>query len=92
MAAILGAGIGAFAMGLVVILGELGVSIPAVYAPAGGVSGRTSAAAIIWLVAWAVLHYRWRDKSIEPRRIHAWTLGLVAAGVLLTFPPVWALL
>ena len=35
MAAILAAGIGAFAMGLVVIVSELGVSSPALYAPAG---------------------------------------------------------
>ena len=92
MAAILAGGIGAFAMGLVVIVSELGVSIPALYAPAGGVSSRTALAAVIWLVSWAILHSRWKDNNVEPRRVHTWTLLLAALGVLFTFPPFWGLL
>src|SRR3546814_11456369 len=50
LAAILAAGIGAFAIGLVVIVNETGLlAVPALYAPAGGVSGRTTLAALIWL-------------------------------------------
>ena len=93
LAAFLAAGIGAFAMGLVVILNELDVlAPPTLHAGAGGVSGRTTLAAAIWLVAWAVLHRRWRDRWIEPRRVGTATLLLVALGLVLTFPPVWALL
>jgi len=93
LAAFLAAGIGAFGMGLVVILNEVGLfTAPTLYAPAGGVSGRTTLAAVIWLVAWAVLHRRWKDRSPEPGRVHTATLILIALGLLLTFPPVWALL
>jgi hypothetical protein len=92
-AAYLAAGIGAFAMGLVVILAELGIfSAPAIYRPAGGVSGRTTIAVVIWLIAWAVLHARWKHRHIEVGRVSAITVFLVVLGVLLTFPPLWGLL
>jgi hypothetical protein len=93
MAAFLGAGVGAFAMGLVVLLNEARIfAAPAVYGPAGGVSGRTTLATVAWLVAWGVLHYRWRDREIAPRRIYAVTVILIALGIVGTFPPVWPLL
>ena len=60
VAAFLAAGIGALGLGLVVFLNELEVfEVPALYGPAGGVTGRTAAGVVIWLVAWAVLHSRW---------------------------------
>ena len=93
VAALLAAGIGAFAMGFVVILNEAGLfAAPALYAPAGGVSGRTTFAVVIWLIGWAVLHRRWKHRQLEPRRVHALILVLIGAGVLLCFPPLWALL
>jgi hypothetical protein len=93
MAAVLGGGIGAFAIGAVVLLNEAGLFIaPTLYAPAGGVSGRTTLATIVWLVAWAVLHNRWKAREIPPGRVGAVTLILIAVGVLGTFPPVWGLL
>jgi hypothetical protein len=93
MAAFLGGGIGAFAMGTLVLLNEAGIfAAPTLYAPAGGVSGRTTLATIVWLMAWAVLHNRWKGREIAPGRIGAATLILIAVGVLGTFPPVWALL
>jgi hypothetical protein len=93
MAAFLGAGVGAFAMGLVVLLNEARIfAAPAVYGPAGGVSGRTTLAMVAWLVAWGVLHYRWRDREIASRRIYTVTVILIALGIVGTFPPVWQLL
>ena len=93
LASFLAAGIGAFAMGLVVILNEAGLfAAPALYGPAGGVSGRTTMAAVIWLIAWGVLHSRWKGRDIEPGRIHVLTLVLTGLGVLLTFPPLWSIL
>ena len=92
MAAFLSAGIGAFAVGLVVLLNEAGVvTVPSLYAPAGGVSGRTTVAAAIWLAAWLVLHYCWRGREINAARIDLWTLVLIGLGVAAIFPPVWAL-
>jgi len=93
MAAFVGAGIGAFAMGAVVILNELGLfAAPTLYAPAGGVTGRTTLATVVWLIAWGVLHNRWKAREIAPGRMGALTLILIALGVLGTFPPLWALL
>jgi hypothetical protein len=93
MAAFLAAGIGAFAMGAIVLLNEAGLfAAPSLYAPAGGVTGRTTLAAIVWLIAWGVLHTRWKTRNIAPGRVYAVTLILVALGVLGTFPPVWGLL
>jgi hypothetical protein len=92
LAAFLAAGIGAFTMGLVVILNEAGLfAAPSLYPPAGGVTGRTAIAVAIWLIAWAVLHRRWKDREIAPRRVNLLTLVLIGLGILLTFPPVWSL-
>jgi hypothetical protein len=93
VAALLAGGIGAFAMGAVVLLNEAGIfAAPTLYPPAGGVSGRTTLATIVWLTAWAVLHQRWKARENAPTRVGLVTLILIALGVLGTFPPVWALL
>jgi len=93
MAAILAAGIGAFAMGLFVILNEAGVfAAPSLYGPSGGVSGRTTFAAIAWLIAWVVLHNRWKGQQVESGRVFTLTLVLVGLGVLFCLPPLWGLL
>ena len=90
LAAFLGGSIGAFAMGFFVIVNEIGLFVaPSLYGPAGGVSGRTTFATLAWLVAWAVLHHRWKDRGIDPRRVFAVGLLLIGLGFLGTFPPVW---
>lgn len=92
-AAFLAAAVGAFAMGLIVILNETGLLVaPAFYTPAGGVSGRTTFAVVIWLIGWASLHSRWKRHQIDSRRVRAAALILISLGLLLTFPPVWKLL
>jgi hypothetical protein len=93
MAAFMGGGIGAFAMGLVVVLNEAGLfAAPTLYGPAGGLSGRTTIGTIAWLVAWVILHRRWNGREIASRRVYSLTLLLIGLGVLATFPPVWGLL
>lgn len=93
LAAFLAAGIGALAMGLLVILNETRLFVaPPLYEPAGGVSGRTAIAVAVWLAAWGILHSRWKDRHLESSRVPALTLALVGLGVLLCLPPVWALL
>jgi multisubunit Na+/H+ antiporter MnhG subunit len=90
MAAILGAGIGGFAVGFFVILSELGIfSAPTLYAPAGGLSGRTTFAVVAWLIGWGILHSRWKNREIAEGAVFTGTLALIALGVLLTFPPFW---
>ena len=88
----LGAGIGAFAMGLFVLIHEARIfSALTLYGPAGGVSGRTTFAVVAWLIAWFVLHRRWKGRQIESRRVHLLTFVLIGLGLLATFPPVWGL-
>jgi hypothetical protein len=93
MAAVLGAGIGSSAMGVFVLLNEAGLfAAPALYGPAGGVTGRTTLATIVWLVAWGALHARWRSRDVTSVSVLTWTLVLVLLGIVAAFPPVWALL
>ncbi len=93
VAALLAAGIGAFAMGLVVILNEAKLLVaPSLYGPAGGLSGRSTVAVLVWLVTWALLHARWRARELAVGRALVWTLVLTSIGTVLVFPPVWGLL
>ena len=93
LASFVAAGIGAFSWGVVVFLNEIGVfAAPALYAPAGGVTGRTTLGAATWLIAWAILHRRWRARTMDPGGVFVWAAILVALGLLLTFPPVWGIL
>jgi hypothetical protein len=93
LAAFVASGIGAFAVGLFVILNEAAVfTAPTLYGPAGGVSGRTSFAVGVWLIAWAILHRKWVGERIDGRAPWILTLVLIGLGVIATFPPVWALL
>ena|SRR5438876_4428995 len=91
-AAILAAGIGCFALGLLVIASE---AVPAfknalsLYAPVGPLSGKTIAQVAIYFVAWAGLAYAWRGKSIAFGKVYTATLILVALGLVGTFPLVY---
>jgi hypothetical protein len=92
-AAFMAAGIGAFTMGLVVLLNEAEIFVaPTLYGPAGGVSGRTTIAVALWLIAWVFLHARWRTREVDPGRVVPAVFVLIGLGVLGTFPPVWGLL
>lgn len=92
MAAFLAAGIGTFAVGFFVLLNEMGIfAAPALYGPAGGVSGRTTFAVVAWLVAWVALHARWNEREIGAGRVWRIIAMLVATGILATFPPFWGL-
>ena len=93
LAAFLGAGVGAFAMGVFVILNEAGLfAPPSVYQPAGGVSGRTTLTIIVWLVAWGVLHFQWRGRELPSGRVVGLIFLLIGLSIVATFPPVWGLL
>ena len=92
LASFLGAGIGAFAVGFIVLINEIGIFVaPTLYAPIGGLSGRTTLAVVVWLIAWVVLHIRWKARQIQSRRVWAITLVLIGLGILGTFPPLWGL-
>jgi hypothetical protein len=89
-AAFLAAGIGAFAVGFFVVLSETDVwAPPTLYEPSGGVSGRTTAAVVAWLIAWAILHASWKGKEVRSGWVAPVTALLVGLGILGTVPPVW---
>lgn len=93
MAAVLGSGVGSFAMAVFVLLNEAGLfGAPTLYGPAGGVTGRTTFATIVWLLAWGLLHARWTSREVAPGPVFAGTVVLVVLAIIGTFPPVWGLL
>jgi hypothetical protein len=90
-AAILAAGIGCAALGALADLTEFSKAASAklnFYNPTGDLSGKSTIAVIIWLVAWGALHARWRSKTIRATgRIAAAAIILVVIAILATFPP-----
>lgn len=93
MAAILAAAIGSAAFGVLVLLGATGVySAPVLYAPAGGLSTRSTLAVVAWLLAWVALHRSWRDRTVPVGRVGTWAFALVFVSIVATFPPLWELL
>ncbi len=89
MAAFLGGAIGAFATGFVVLLNATGIFVaPTLYGPAGGVSGRTTIAVALWLLAWGALHLRWRRHNIAANQVLVAAAILTVVGIILTLPPV----
>jgi hypothetical protein len=88
-AAILAAGVGAFALGVLTTLAEASEQIKEflnLYDPVGPLSGKTTGAVIIWLVAWVVLHLVYRSKPVESRLALTVSLVLIGLGVIGTFP------
>jgi hypothetical protein len=57
----------------------------------GGLSGKSTLSVIIFFVAWAILHYMWKDKETDFTRISSIAIALLLVGLLGTFPPFWHL-
>lgn len=88
-AAILAAGIGGLALGVVTTLAEASTSIKDALNwsnPVGPLSGKTIVTVLVWLAAWAVLHVVYRRKPYETRRALTISLILIGLGVVGTFP------
>ena len=89
-AAVLAAGLGAFAMGLIAVIADKAPQVARAlnfYRPTGPLSGVSTVAIAIWLGCWAILHSLWRERNVELRRVAAIALLLLGGGMLLTFPP-----
>src|SRR5512140_880112 len=68
VAAIFAAGIGCLALGLLTTLAEASAGFKTMLAFNAGVgplSGKTTYAVVIWLIAWAALHFVWRQKQMD---------------------------
>ena len=90
-AAILAAGIGAFLLAVFAILADQSAAIKSLmifWKPTGPLSGVTTCAIVLWLVAWAILHARWRSRSVNLARVNAAAFALLILSLLLTFPPI----
>ena len=63
-----------------------------IYNPTGTLSGVTTGAIIVWLVAWLALNRLWRTRTIALGKVNVAAFALLAVGFLLTFPPFMDLL
>ena len=94
-AAILGAGIGSLALGLMAFTADAWPAFKALcslWPPTGPLSGVTTAAIAAWLLAWLVLDRRWRGRDVALGRVNLAAFAMLAAALLLTFPPAMDLL
>jgi hypothetical protein len=90
-AAILAAGIGAFMVGFLAIAADKSAFLKNLfifYKPTGPLSGVTTSAILVWLIAWGILEGRWRNRTVALACINAVALVLLGLSLLLTFPPV----
>jgi hypothetical protein len=88
-AAILAAGVGGLALGVVTTLAEASTTVKDALNwsnPVGPLSGKTIVTVLAWLAAWAVLHVVYRRKQYETRRALTIALILIGLGVIGTFP------
>lgn len=88
-AAILAAGVGALALGVLTTVAEASEGFKEFLTfsePVGPLSGKTIGAVLIWLVAWVALHLMYRNKAVESRKELTISLVLIGLGVLGTFP------
>ena len=94
-AGILAAGIGCAAFGLFTDLSEASPRIGAAlnwYNPAGSLSGVAGCAVAVWLGAWIAFAIAWRNRRLRASGgIMLLTILLVLAGLVMTFPPFYAL-
>jgi hypothetical protein len=89
-AAILAAGIGSFALGMLAVLADHVAGFGRMmvfYRPTGPLSGVTACAVLVWLAVWAILDRSWRRRTVRARPLVTAAIVLLLLGLLLTFPP-----
>lgn len=90
-AAILAAGIGSFLLAVFAIAGDSSAALKSFFIfwkPTGPLSGVTTCAIVAWIAIWAVLHARWRNRTVALARINTIASVLLLLSLLLTFPPI----
>jgi hypothetical protein len=88
-AVLLAAGIGSFALGLLTTLAEASQGFRErliLNAGVGPLSGKTVWATVVFVVAWAALHYAWRQRDGVLRTATIAFIVLSLLGLLGTFP------
>lgn len=89
-AAILSAGAGSCALGILAMIADGSKTVGqwlAFYRPSGPLSGVSTVTILVWLVIWFVLAKRWRVRNVNLVKTNAVAFFLLACGLLLTFPP-----
>lgn len=95
VAAMLAAGIGILALGLLTILSEASAAVHDwleawdLDQGVGPLAGKTTLAVIVWVVSWVVLALGFRGKDMDVRKWFWVSLVLGVLGVLGTFPPIF---
>jgi hypothetical protein len=90
-AAVLATGLGSFTLAVLALVADKSAPLKGLlnfYKPTGPLSGVTTLAILGWLLAWALLELRWRQKTVAVTRICALALLLLGLSLVLTFPPV----
>ena len=94
-AAIVAAGFGIFALGLLTVLSEVSEAIHdflgdmAFDQGVGPLAGKTILASLAFFISWGILGYLWRDKDPDIKRMFWIGLGFGITGAVMTFPPVF---
>lgn len=89
-AALLAAGIGCAALGVFTLLAEASKDINTFfnfYVPTGALSGVSTSAIVVWLMAWFALHRAWAEREVAIARVSLAAFVLLLIGFALTFPP-----
>ncbi|HSU68280.1 MAG TPA: hypothetical protein VLJ39_15485 [Tepidisphaeraceae bacterium] len=90
-AGVLAAGIGCAAFGVLVDLCEASKGISKAlnfYNPTGDLSGKTTVAILVWLLAWGALAAAWKRREFRSGgTILTITIVLVLLSILAVFPP-----
>jgi hypothetical protein len=93
-AATMGAGFGAFMVGLMTVLAEASESLRegiTLFDDVGPLSGKVIIAVAAWLAGWVALHLALRRRDFSMRTAMAVMLVLLGLGLLGTFPPFFEL-
>ncbi|EKD98343.1 MAG: hypothetical protein ACD_23C00478G0003 [uncultured bacterium] len=88
-AAILAAGIGCAALGVLALLGDAFSGIANFlnfYNPTGPLSGITTVTIVVWLASWFVLAQKWDGRDVALNRVSVIAFILLAVGLFLTSP------
>ena len=95
-AALLSAAMGCFTFGVAVDLCEASKAISAklnLYNPTGDLSGKSTLAVVVWIIAWLILHEQWKNRTIAATgKLSAAIVLLVVLSLLATFPPIFGML
>lgn len=89
-AALLSSGFGCLLLGIIAVAADGSkhlASLLIFYKPTGPLSGVTTLSIAGWLLCWAILAGRWKNRALNFGRISMIAFAFLALGLLLTFPP-----